>query len=240
MIPIRRSIPAQDTYVDENLRLTKYCDLRGCNCKVPQELLHKLFDSSHCTHPQYTRSAEDHLSLPNFVPLNPGAAETSVTPLKHGGLSMVQAADFSYPLIDDAYTMGRIGCANVLSKIYAMGIIDCDNMLMLLTLSTKLDEKDREKVASAILSGFRDCAAEVGTAVTGGQTVLNPWLSIGGVATSVCLPNEFVLPNSALPGDVLVLTKPLGSQVAVSIYQWLTSGLDKWKQLKTVGFYNGY
>lgn len=82
------------------------------------------------------------------------------------------------------------------------------------------------------MAGFRDCAAEAGTAVTGGQTVLNPWLSIGGVATSVCLPNEFVLPNSALPGDVLVLTKPLGTQVAVSVYQWFTSNSDKWGKIK--------
>ena len=42
---------------------------------------------------------------------------------------------------------------------------------------------------------------------------MNPWLSVGGVATSICRPDEYILPDSALVGDVLVLTKPLGTQV---------------------------
>ena len=40
---------------------------------------------------------------------------------------------------------------------------------------------------------LQDCAEEAGTTVTGGQTVVNPWLTIGGVATTVCQPNEFIL-----------------------------------------------
>ena len=44
---------------------------------------------------------------------------------------------------------------------------------------------------------------------------MNPWLSVGGVATSICRPEEYILPDSALVGDVLVLTKPLGTQVRV-------------------------
>ena len=42
---------------------------------------------------------------------------------------------------------------------------------------------------------------------------MNPWCTIGGVATTVCQPNEFIIPDSAVVGDVLVLTKPLGTQV---------------------------
>ena len=59
----------------------------------------------------------------------------------------------------------------------------------------------------------KDCALEAGTTVTGGQTVMNPWCTIGGVATTICQPNEFIIPDSAVVGDVLVLTKPLGTQV---------------------------
>lgn len=129
--------------------------------------------------------------------------------------------------------MGRIACANVLSDLYAMGITECDNMLMLLSLSQKMNEKEREQVMPLMIKGFRDAAEEGGTSVTGGQTVINPWIIIGGVATVVCQPNDFIMPDSAVPGDVLVLTKPLGTQVAVNAHQWLDLP-DKWNKIKLV------
>lgn len=61
--------------------------------------------------------------------------DCSVTPLRHGGLCLVQTTDFFYPLVDDPYMMGKIACANVLSDLYAMGVTECDNMLMLLAVS---------------------------------------------------------------------------------------------------------
>lgn len=52
-----------------------------------------------------------------------------------------------------------------------------------------------------IIQGFKDAAEEAGTSVTGGQTVLNPWIVLGGVATTtVCQPNEFNTPDNAVPG----------------------------------------
>jgi hypothetical protein len=51
---------------------------------------------------------------------------------------------------------------------------------------------------------------------------LNPWPIIGGVATSICKKDEFILPENAKEGDVVVLTKPLGTQIAVNAHQWLT------------------
>ncbi|KAF4532295.1 hypothetical protein B566_EDAN010796 [Ephemera danica] len=147
--------------------------------------------------------------------------DASVTPLRHGGLSLVQTTDFFYPLVDDPYMMGKIACANVLSDLYAMGVTECDNMLMLLAVSTKMTEKERDVVVPLMMRGFKDSALEAGTTVTGGQTVVNPWCTIGGVASTVCQPNEYIVPDNAVVGDVLVLTKPLGTQVAVSGHTWL-------------------
>lgn len=159
--------------------------------------------------------------------------DCSITPLRHGGLSLVQTTDFLYPLVEDPYIMGKIACANVLSDLYALGVTECDNMLMLLGVSTKLSEKERDVVIPLMMRGFKDCAYEAGCNVTGGQSVLNPWITIGGVATSVCQPNEFIIPNDAVIGDVLVLTKPLGTQVAVSAYHWLEHQ-DRWNRIKLV------
>ncbi len=56
-----------------------------------------------------------------------------------------------------------------------------------------MTEKERDTIMPLMMRGFKDCATEAGTSVTGGQTVLNPWLTIGGVASAVCQPNEFIM-----------------------------------------------
>ena len=119
--------------------------------------------------------------------------DCSITPTRHHSLSLVQTTDFFYPLVDDPYIMGKITCANVLSDLYAMGVTDCDNMLMLLGIPQKMTEKEREIVIPIIMRGFKDTALEAGVQVTGGQTVFNPWLTIGGVASSICQNAEFIL-----------------------------------------------
>jgi len=159
--------------------------------------------------------------------------DCSITPLRHGGLSLVQTTDFFYPLVDDPFMQGKIAAANVLSELYAMGVTDGDNMLMLIAASNKMSEKERDTIMPLIMRGFKDCAEEAGTNVTGGQTVINPWLTVGGVATTVCQPNEYILPDGAVVGDVLVLTKPLGTQVAVNAYQWLDQP-ERWNRIKLV------
>ena len=114
-----------------------------------------------------------------------------------------------------------------------MGVTECDNMLMLLAVSTKMTEKERDVVIPLMMRGFKDCALEANSTVTGGQTVMNPWCTIGGVATTVCQPNEFIIPDSAVVGDVLVLTKPLGTQVSVNAHQWLDQP-ERWNRIKLV------
>lgn len=112
---------------------------------------------------------------------------------RHKGISLVQTTDFFYPLVDDPYIQGKIACANVLSDLYAMGVTDCDNMLMLLGVSSELTLKEREVVTKLIIQGFNDLAMEAGTTVNGGQTVLNPWYIIGGVASSVVTEQEVIM-----------------------------------------------
>lgn len=58
--------------------------------------------------------------------------------------------------------IGKIACSNVLSDLYAMGVTECDNMLMLLAVSTKMTEKERDVVIPLMMRGFKDCALEAG------------------------------------------------------------------------------
>lgn len=80
---------------------------------------------------------------------------SSLTPLRHGGLCLVQTTDILYPLVDDPYMMGKIACAHVLSGLYAMGVTECDNMLMLLSISTKMADKERDVVIPLMMTGFK-------------------------------------------------------------------------------------
>jgi len=131
---------------------------------------------------------------------------------------LIQTTDFFTPLVDDPYLTGRIAACNVLSDLYACGVSKCDNILMLLGSSTKFTVKERDIVIPLMIKGFNDVCLEANTKVRGGHTVVNPWPIIGGVATSVS--KNFVNPNGANIGDVILLTKPIGTQVAVNLYQW--------------------
>jgi len=154
--------------------------------------------------------------------------DSSVMPTRYPDTFIVSTTDFFYPLIDDPYIQGEIACANVLSDLYAMGVSECDNILMLLAASLNMEQPERDIVTRLLIQGFNDKAKEAGTVVTGGQTVQNPWPIIGGVAMSVCKAPEIIMPVGAIPGDVIVLTKPLGTQVSVNAHQWLCRGEEQW------------
>lgn len=160
-----------------------------------------------------------------------GKNRTTITNLENTRL--ISTTDFFYPLIEDPYLQGRLACCNVLSDIYAMGISRVDHMLMILGISLAMREEHRQIVTREMIRGFDDCAKEAGTQITGGQSIMNPWPIIGGVANVMCQSNEYTKPNHGQPGDVLVLSKPLGTQPAVNLRQKLTSKEGK------EGFFNG-
>lgn len=164
--------------------------------------------------------------------------DCSVVPSKkHPDLCVVSTTDFFYPLVDDPFLQGKIACANVLSDMYAFGIDEVDNVLMLLASASNItNPNDRHIVTKLFIHGFDALCKEAGTTVTGGQTVVNPWPIIGGVAQSVCKMNEIIMPVNAVAGDVIVLTKPLGTQLAVNLKQWLQNETEnkQWNDVKHV------
>ena len=159
--------------------------------------------------------------------------DISIQPSKrYPDLSVASTIDFFFPLVEDPYMQGRIACANVLSDMYALGVVDVDNMLMVLGVARAIkDKRVRDIVTRQMIAGFSDLAREAGSEVTGGQTVINPWAIIGGVAKSIVKRGDYILPRSAVVGDVLVLTKALGTQVAVNVQQWRGSEAD-WERVK--------
>lgn len=135
------------------------------------------------------------------------------------GAVLVSTTDFFFPIVDDPYAMGRIGAANVLSDLYSTGIDTPDSVLMLLAAPEEIpDPGVRKTVTQLMMRGFADAAREAGCPVSGGQSVRNPWPIIGGVASAAVREQDILRPVHAVPGDVVVLTKPLGTQIAANAH----------------------
>jgi len=158
------------------------------------------------------------------------ALDCSVRHTRQGHVC-ISTTDFFFPLVDSPYLQGRIGASNVLSDLYAEGVGECDFVLMLLAACRDMTEDERTICTKEMVKGFNDACLEAGTTVTGGQTVLNPWPVIGGVATTICCEGEYVKSDGAQVGDVVVLTKPLGTQVAVNVHEWRVRQTPKWQEL---------
>lgn len=147
------------------------------------------------------------------------------------GLSIVSTIDFFYPLVDDPYNQGQIGAANVLSDLYSCGVSEIRTVLMIISASTQMKKEEQLIVTRLMMKGFGDKVREAGATVAGGQSVLNEFPMIGGAAIGIARGENPYVPKHAKPGDVLVLTKPLGSQILVNVNQYYMNKDDKWKTL---------
>ena len=123
----------------------------------------------------------------------------------------------------------------MLSDLYAQGVAAVDSLLMILAASLDMPEDARSRCTRLMIDGFSAQALRAGCRVSGGQSVLNPWPVIGGTASAVCESSGVLLPLHAVAGDVLLLTKPLGIQVAVNVKQWSRSPQqDKYTRLASL------
>ncbi|KAL7741849.1 hypothetical protein ACLKA6_012066 [Drosophila palustris] len=160
--------------------------------------------------------------------------DCAVIPLsRHKEYSLVQTVDFFYPLVDDPETMGRIALANVLSDVFAVGVTDIDKVEMLISSPSNLTDKQRDIVVPLIMKGFQRATEDSGCYgnVTINNVIVNPWCIIGGIATAVCRKQDIILPSNGRAGDVLVLTKPLGTQLATSSYIWQKEKNEKYQSI---------
>lgn len=152
------------------------------------------------------------------------------------GRYFASSIDFFYPLVDDSFTQGQITACNVLSDLYAAGITNVDSFLVILGLSTKLTQENRKSVAIELMAGMEDKIREAGTKIVGGQTVFNPWVTVGGSVLGFFDKPEHVIQNRHCEvGDVLILTKPIGTQLSVNFDQYFRKDLEKRNILETAG-----
>jgi selenide,water dikinase len=121
-------------------------------------------------------------------------------------LALVQTIDFFTPMVDDPYDFGRIAAANALSDIYAMGGRPVTAMNV---VAFPLEQLGGE-VLAAILRGGLDVVSQAGASVVGGHSIKDDEPKYGMAVTGLVDPHRIVTNAGGQPGDVLVLTKPLG------------------------------
>ncbi len=122
-------------------------------------------------------------------------------------IAIVQTIDFFPPVVDDAYTYGRIAAANSLSDIYAMGGVP----KTALNLVGFPDDKLPLTVLREIMRGGAERCQEAGCVIVGGHTVRDAEIKFGMAVTGLIHPKRIFTNAAARPGDKLVLTKPLGT-----------------------------
>jgi selenide,water dikinase len=126
--------------------------------------------------------------------------------------ALVQTVDFFTPIVDDPFSYGQIAAANSLSDIFAMG----GRPLTALNIVGFPTDLVRPRVISSILRGGLAKAAEVGCAIIGGHSIRNPEPIYGLAVTGMIDVRHLMTNASAHPGDLLILTKPLGTGIATT------------------------
>ena len=178
--------------METEVKMTKLASCAGCGAKVGAGTLVQLLEGFK-THTD-----------PRLIVGYDKSDDASVYKITDD-LALVQTTDFFPPIVDDPYMYGQIAATNALSDVYAMG----GEPKLALNIMCVTDAMDSHTVQEVLRGGY-DKAYEAGAIITGGHTI-NGAEPIYGLAVSGFVHPDKVLTNSgAKPGDVLILTKPLG------------------------------
>ena len=178
-------------------RLTQYARGGGCACKIPPGELEE--------------------TVAGLVPDGPGT--DLIVGVEHGddgavvrvgpALAVVVTADFFTPVVDDAYTFGRIAATNALSDVYAMG----GQPLVALNLLGWPRDKLPAALAAEVLRGGLEVGRAAGCHVAGGHSIDDPEPKYGMAVTGTADPARLLRIDAGRPGQPLSLTKPIGTGV---------------------------
>ncbi len=125
--------------------------------------------------------------------------------------AVVQTVDFFAPVVDDPWTYGAVAAVNAMSDVWAMG----GEVVLALNIAALPEDMD-PATAAEIFRGGADKVAEAGGVIAGGHTVYDPEPKYGLCVTGLVHPDRIITKGGARPGDLLYLTKPLGSGLIVT------------------------
>ena len=187
--------------MENEVKLTKLANCAGCGAKVGAGTLAQLLEG-----------LKVHTD-PNLLVGFDKSDDASVYKVSDS-LALVQTVDFFPPIADDPYLFGQIAATNALSDVYAMG----GEPKLALNLMCVPEKVPREAV-HAMLRGGYDKVYEAGCLITGGHSIFDQEPKYGLSVTGFVHPDHILTNSGAQPGDVLLLTKPLGIGVLTTAHK---------------------
>lgn len=183
---------------EQSIKLTKLTKCAGCGAKVGAGVLAQLLEGIRVHHD------------PDLLVGFDKSDDASVYKISDE-LALVQTVDFFPPIADDPYLFGQIAATNALSDVYAMG----GEPKLCLNIMAVPESMPKDAVHQILRGGY-DKVYEAGALITGGHSILDDEPKYGLAVTGFVHPDKMLTNSAARPGDVLVLTKPLGIGVLTS------------------------
>ena len=187
--------------MENEVKLTKLASCAGCGAKVGAGVLAQLLEG-----------IQVH-SDPRLLVGFDKSDDASVYKISDD-LALVQTVDFFPPIADDPYLFGQIAATNALSDVYAMG----GEPKLALNLMCVPKTMPSEAVHQMLRGGY-DKVYEAGCLITGGHSIFDDEPKYGLAVTGFVHPDRVLTNSGAQPGDVLVLTKPLGIGVLTTAFK---------------------
>lgn len=184
------------TDMPKEVRLTDYVESAGCASKINQNDLKKALAGLPVIDDENVLVSADTCDDAGIYKMS-------------DRMALVQSVDVFTPNVDDPYTFGQIAAANSVSDIYAMG---GKPQTALSIIGFPIDRLDHE-VMNQILKGGIDKLQEAGVVVIGGHSIKDNEVKFGFAVTGTIHPDHIITNDKAKVGDVLILTKPLGTGV---------------------------
>lgn len=178
------------------VQLTKLVEKAGCASKIDQAFLKEVLSD--------LPAVDD----PRVLVGMPAGDDAGIYDIGDGK-ALVQTVDVFTPSVDDPYMFGQVAAANSVSDIYAMGGTPMTAVSVLGFPVRKVPDKTMKE----ILSGGIDKMNEAGAAIIGGHSINDSEIKAGFAVTGIIDQDKIVTNAGAQPGDVLVLTKPLGTGI---------------------------
>ncbi len=177
------------------IKLTQFAKGAGCGCKISPSVLENILSSNRVAALVNTKLIVDNSTNDDCTVYDLG-----------NGSALIVTADFFMPIVDDAFTFGQVAAANALSDVYAMG----GNPITAIAILGWPIDKIPAEVAAEVMNGARAICEQAGIVISGGHTIDAPepffGLSVNGLADI----NHIKKNSTALEGDLILLTKPIG------------------------------
>ncbi|MCB0333222.1 MAG: selenide, water dikinase SelD [Bdellovibrionales bacterium] len=193
----QNSPSTSEEHLAKEVKLTRYTHGLGCACKLRPQALEKVLASV----------ASKNIPQEALVGFESG--DDAAVYVVRDDLCVVQSVDFFTPIVDSPFDFGRIAAANALSDLYAMGATP----LFALNIVGFPTNRLPLEVLEEILSGAAHTAEQARIPILGGHTVEDLEPKFGMSVTGTCHPKGIWQNTGARPGDVLLLTKPLGTGI---------------------------